>query len=103
MAHSTPASATPAARNTGSLFGLPLSNLGWFGSLLIGVASGFLVFFAATFCGILFILIANTATQRAIDYADSYRRVGFPLGITTMAVMLTYLAVQWSRRMLRRS
>jgi ABC-type dipeptide/oligopeptide/nickel transport system permease subunit len=77
--------------------------MGWFGSLLMGVASGFMAFFASTFCAIVFILIYNSATHRSIDFALSYRRVGFPVGVVVMVVALCYLGTLWCKRILRRS
>ena len=68
---SPPAPASARTFGAGYLFGIPLGNLGWFASLLIGVASGFMAFFAATFCAIVFILIYNTALHGTIDYAFS--------------------------------
>jgi hypothetical protein len=99
----TNAPATPRTFGAGYLFGMPLGDLGWFGSLLIGVASGFLAFFASTFCAIVFILVYNTATHGNIDFALSYRRVGFPIGVVVMAFALSYLGRLWLKRILRRS
>ena len=87
----------------GSLFGVPLGDLGWFGSLLIGVASGFLAFFASTFCAIVVIMVWNTALHSNIDFADSYRRVGFPIGVVFMACALGYLGTLWIKRVLRKN
>jgi hypothetical protein len=87
----------------GYLFGVPLGDLGWFASLLMGVASGFMAFFAATFCAIVFILVCNTAFHGTIDFALSYRRVGFPIGILVMALALAYLGTLWFKRILRRN
>jgi len=105
MAHtsSTNAGSTPRTLGAGYLFGVPLGDLGWFGSLLIGVASGFLSFFAATFCAIFAILIYNGATHSAVDFALSYRRIGFPIGVTVMVLALGYLGTLWFKRLLRRS
>ncbi|MGD0797565.1 MAG: hypothetical protein ABR910_07555 [Acidobacteriaceae bacterium] len=94
---------TPRSFGAGHLFGVPLGDLGWFGSLLIGVASGFLVFFSSTFCAIVAILFYNSVLHGNVDFALSYRRVGFPLGVTVMAIALTYLGGLWLRRALRRS
>jgi hypothetical protein len=105
MTHSSPthATATPRTFGAGYLFGVPLGDMGWFGSLLMGVASGFMAFFASTFCAIVFILIYNSATHRSIDFALSYRRVGFPVGVVVMVVALCYLGTLWCKRILRRS
>ncbi len=85
------------------MFGVPLGDLGWFASLLMGVASGFLAFFATTFCAIVFILAANTATHSKIDFALSYRVIGFPIGLIVMLAALGYLGTLWFKRILRRS
>ena len=62
-----------------------------------------MAFFAATFCAIVFILIYNGAFHGTIDFALSYRRVGFPIGIIVMAIALVYLGRLWLRRILRRN
>ena len=89
--------------SSASLFGVPVGDFGWFASLLIGLASGFMAFFAATFCSIIFILIYNTASHGNLDFALSYRRVGFPIGILVMAAALSYLGSLWLKRVLHRS
>jgi hypothetical protein len=105
MSQSSPTNAHPTPRTfaAGYLFGIPLADLGWFGSLLIGVASGFFAFFASTFCAIFVILICNTAFHGTIDFALSYRRVGFPIGLVVMTFALLYLGTLWFKRILRRS
>src|SRR5665213_311051 len=92
----TSAHSTPRTFGAGYLFGVPLGDMGWFASLLMGVASGFLAFFASTFCAIVFILVYNTAGHGSIDFALSYRLVGFPIGIVVMAVALVYLPTLWT-------
>jgi hypothetical protein len=96
-------SPTPRTFGAGYLFGVPFGDLGWFGSLLIGVASGFMTFFATTFCAIIFILAYNSATHANIDFALSYRRVGLPAGLIVMVFALGYLSRLWLKRVLRRS
>jgi hypothetical protein len=90
------------ARCEGVLFGIPLGDLGWFASLLMGVATGMAAFFLSTFCAIVCLLAEQMATHRVPDYALSYRVVGFPIGVVVMASALSYLGVQWSRRMARK-
>jgi hypothetical protein len=75
--------------------------MGWFASLLMAVATGFMAFFASTFFAIVFILIDNTATHNSIDFALSYRRVGFPIGVAVMTVALAYMATLWFKRIVR--
>ena len=104
MTHTSPihAPASPRTFAAGYVFGVPLGNLGWFASLLMAVATGFMAFFAATFCAIVFILIYNSATHRVLDFALSYRRVGLPIGLVVMAIALCTLGSLWLRRILRR-
>lgn len=94
---------TTRSFSSGYLFGIPLGELGWFGSLLIAIASGFLTFFVTTFCAIFGIMFFNIATHSAVDYAYSYSRVGLPAGLAVLAFALVYLARLWAKRMFRRS
>ncbi|HEV2645727.1 MAG TPA: hypothetical protein VGU46_05110 [Acidobacteriaceae bacterium] len=98
MTQPSPIAANPA----GNLFGIPLGKMGWFASLLMAVAAGFMAFFASTFCAIICILLANTAAHKSIDYALSYRRIGFPIGLSVMAVALAYMSTLWIKRITRR-
>ncbi|HEX3569657.1 MAG TPA: hypothetical protein VHU44_02425 [Acidobacteriaceae bacterium] len=93
---------TPRSFGNGNLFGIPLRDLGWFGSLLIAVASGFLTFFATTFFSIFAILLYNAATHSTVDFAFSYRRVGLPCGLAVLAFASIYLARLWIKRMFHR-
>jgi len=86
----------------GYFFGIPLGELGWFGSILIALASGFLTFFATTFFAIFGILFYNAVTHVNIDFALSYRRVGLPCGLVVLAFSCLYLGRLWVVRMLRR-
>ena len=90
------------ARRDGVLLGIPLGDLGWFQSLLMGVATGFAAFFATTFCAIIALLVYMSTTHRPVDFAMAYRRAGFPVGVVVMALALSYLGVQWARRMARK-
>jgi uncharacterized membrane protein YphA (DoxX/SURF4 family) len=82
----------------GRLFGVPLGELGLFSSLLIGAATAFAAFFAATFLGIVGILVYNSTTHHTVDYALSYERGGAVVGILTLVVAWGYLGTQWVRR-----
>ncbi len=87
----------------GYLFGIPLGDLGWFTSLVMSFALGFVAFFAATFFAIFGVLIYNTVTHRAVDFALTYKRVGVPVGLLVLVVALGYLGTLWVRRQLRKS
>jgi hypothetical protein len=96
-------SSTPARSfGSGYMFGVPLGDLGWFTSLLMSFAIGFAAFFAATFFAIFGVLIYNTATHHALDFALTYRRVGLPVGVLVLVLALGYLGTLWVRRHLRR-
>ncbi len=94
---------TPRLAGQGFFFGVPVGDLGWFTSLLMGTAIGFAAFFAATFLSIVSLLIYNTSTHHAIDYSLAYKRVGLPFGLLVLVVAYLYLATLWIRRILRRS
>ncbi len=93
-------SSGPKTLAGGYLFGVPLGDLGWFASLLMGLAAGFIAFFAATFVGILSVTILNARGQHA-DYAWSYTRFGLPAGVLVAVLALGYLAILWFRRVAR--
>lgn len=99
--HASTSAATP--RSSVTLFGIPIGDLGWFASLLIALASGFMAFFATTFCAIVVILIANSAAHANIDFAVSYRDIGFPVGVVVLVVALGYLGTLWTKRILRKA
>jgi len=77
-----------------------MADLGWFASLIMGVATGFAAFFAATFVGIVTILILNTGGKH-VDYTLAYRRIGLPIGLLAGLAALGYLATMWARRKMR--
>ena len=88
-------------RGAGVLFGVPFGDLGLFASLLMGAAASFAAFFAATFVGIISILIYNSLGH-SMDYAYSYLRLGLPVGVLVLAVAMGYLGTLWVRRQVRR-
>lgn len=96
------AAGTPQTTGQGTLFGIPLADLGWFATVLMGAATGFAAFFAATFVGIISILFYNSASHHAVDYALSYKRFGLPAGIVVLVAAWGFLGTLRVRRMLRR-
>src|ERR1700753_4324005 len=91
------------ARREGTLLGIPLGDLGWLQSLLMGTATGFAAFLLATFVAIISLLIYATTTHHAVDYAIAYKRIGFPVGLIVLALALGFLALQYARRLARKS
>ena len=90
------------ARREGVLFGIPLGDLGWFSSLLMGFATGFAAFFLTTFVSIIALLCYKVSSGRNPDFAIAYRDIGFPVGLVVLALALGYLSLQYARRMKRR-
>jgi ABC-type dipeptide/oligopeptide/nickel transport system permease subunit len=90
------------ARRDGVLFGIPLGDLGWFASLLMGLTTGMVAFFLTTFVAIVIMLIEQSATHRVPAYDMAYKHFGLPVGGVVLVVAMTYLGVQWARRMARR-
>jgi hypothetical protein len=90
------------ARREGVLFGIPLGDLGWFSSLLMGIATGFAAFFASTFCAIITLLVYRIASGHNPDFAIAYRDIGFPIGVVVLLFALGYLSMLYARRMVRR-
>ena len=84
----------------GRLFGVPLGKLGLFSRLLIGAATAFAAFFAATFLGIVGILVYNTSTHHTVDYALSYECGGLVVGVLTLVVAWGFLGTQWVKRII---
>ncbi|ADW70754.1 hypothetical protein [Granulicella tundricola] len=94
---------TPRTLGGGYLFGIPMKDLGWFASLLMGLATGFMGFFGATFFAIVGLLIYNAGGHHTVDYSYSYSRVGLPVGILFAVVALGYLGTMWAKRMGRKA
>ena len=90
------------ARTEGVLFGIPLGDLGWFSSLLMGFATGFAAFFLTTFVSIMALLFYRIASGHNPDFAIAYRDIGFPVGVVVLISALGYLSVLYARRMRRR-
>lgn len=86
------------ARAEGTLLGIPLGDLGWFQSLLIGFASGFAAFFLTTFVGIVCLLFYQAFTHHVPHYEIAYKYIGLPVGVFVGVLALSYLGVQYARQ-----
>jgi len=73
------------------LFGAPVGDFSFLQTLLITVASGFVVFFATTFLSIVTILILTQFAHKQIDFAIAYKWFGAPAGVLMWIVAGGYL------------
>jgi hypothetical protein len=81
----------------GTVLGFPLRGFGFFTSLLLAFAAAFFTFFATTTLAIFALLAWNLFGHHAVNYADSYRYVGFPAGVLVLVVALPVFAFLWVR------
>jgi hypothetical protein len=84
-----------------TVLGFPLKGFGLFSGLLLAFAAAFFTFFAATTLAIFALLVWNLSGHHAVNYADSYRLVGFPAGVLVLIVALPFFFVLWIRGKLR--
>lgn len=81
----------------GSFLGFPLAGFSLFQSLLLSFATSFFTFFLTTFVAIISLLVWNGVLRHTVDYADSYRYVGFPAGLVMLAITLPLFGTLWIR------
>jgi hypothetical protein len=86
----------------GTFLGFPLAGFGFFQSLLLALASAFFIFFLSTFLAIMGLLVWNGLLGHRVDYADTYRYVGFPAGILMLLVALPVFGSLWLRAKLNK-
>ncbi len=79
-----------------------MGDLGLFQSVLIGLATGMAAFFLATFLSIIGFALYAGFSHQAVDFANTYKHVGFPIGVVVGVLALSFLGVQWLRRLARR-
>ena len=86
----------------GTFLGFPLKGFGLFTSLLLAFASAFFTFFVTTTVAIFALLAWNLLGKHAVNYADSYRCVGFPSGLIVLIVALPVFGTLWVRAKIRK-
>jgi hypothetical protein len=84
-------------RRGGTVLGFPLRGFGLFTSLLLSFAAAFFTFFASTCISIFALLAWNLGGHHAVNYADSYRYIGFPAGVIVLLVALPVFGTLWIR------
>ncbi len=80
------------------LLGIPLGDFGFFSSVFLSLASGFLAFFASLFLAIVALLFWNLAGHHQVNFADTYLYVAFPTGLIVLALALVFFTGTWLRR-----
>lgn len=85
----------------GRILGFPLEGFSLFQSLLLAFASAFFTFFLTTFLAIVALLVWNVLGHHTVNFADTYRDVGFPAGVLMLLVALPYFLVLWVRAKMR--
>lgn len=102
MAEGPALAAGEAIPTRGKVLGIPLGELGLFSLLFMGVAFGVMVFFATCFVMIFALLFYNELGHHAVDLADAYRYVAFPVGAVALVTGVAVMAGAWLRRKLSR-
>ena len=87
---------------SGSVFGFPLEGFSLFQSLLLALASAFFTFFLTTCLAIFALLIWNALGGHLVNYAASYRCVGFPAAVLVLLIAVPYFGSLWLRARIRR-
>ena len=95
------ANSTERGLGTGRFLGFPLEGFGFFTSLLLALSSGFFTFFLVTALSIFGLLVWNQIGGHTVDYADTYRYVGFPAGVAALVVAAFVFGALWVRAKLR--
>ena len=91
-----------SGRTGGRILGFPLEGFSLFQSLLLSFASAFFTFFATTFLAIFSLLAWNLLGSHSVDFADTYKYVGFPAGVLMLVVALPYFLTLWIRARIRK-
>ncbi len=94
--------AAQSRRSGGTVLGFPLEGFGLFSSLLLTVAAGIFTFCATTTIAIFALLFWNLGGHHSVDFADSYRYVGFPAALIVFIVALPVFGTLWIRAKTRR-
>lgn len=92
---------TPATRK-GRVLGFPLEGFSLFQGLLLSVAAALITFCFTTTVAIFSLLVWNLGMHHSVDFADSYRNVGFPAALIVLAVALPVFAFLWIRAKVQR-
>ena len=87
--------------SSSSFLGFPLEGFSLFQSALLVLASAFFTFFLTTCLAIFSLLVWNGLLHHTVDYADSYRYVGFPAGVLVFLIAVPVFGTLWVRAKIR--
>mgnify|MGYP001547816760 CR=1 FL=1 len=91
--------ANVAQQNEAAIFGIPIGRLGLISRLMIGGASGLIVFFIAFVLAIVGVSIYDSVAGISITNLNiAYLYIAAPIGILATLASLTYLIVGWTRQ-----
>ena len=82
------------------LMGIPLGDFGFFSSILLSLASGFMAFFASCFLAIVSFLIWKGVSHQPVNFADTYLYVALPVGLLVMVLAFVFFTGTWLKRKL---
>ena len=83
------------------VFGFPLKGFGLLSSLLLSFSLALMTFCATTTLAIFALLVWNLGGKHSVDFAVSYRYVGFPAGVAVLAIALPVFLALWLRAKFR--
>jgi hypothetical protein len=96
--NSGPLSNPGDAHGTIRVWGVPVGGFGFFASILIAIALGFITFFGATFLSIFGLMIYNRAGGHHVTLDTAYKFIALPAGIFMLIVSLAVLLGIWLHR-----
>jgi len=91
-----------SGRRDGRILGFPLEGFSLFQSLLLSLAAAFFTFFLTTCAAIFALLVWNQMLGHSVNFADTYRYIGFPAGVIVLLGALPYFGMLWLRGRLRK-
>lgn len=86
-----------AQKQGGRIFGFPVRGFSLFQGMLLSVASALITFCITTMLAIFGLLIWNLGGHHSVDFADSYRLIGFPAGLLVLIIALPIFFTVWLR------
>ena len=88
-------------QNSGRVFGFPLEGFSLFQGLLLSFAAALFAFCATTCVSIFALLVWNLMLGHSVNFADTYRYIGLPASLLTLAIALPYFLTLWVRAKIR--